>query len=95
MKSQRERTPSIREWADCEEHERVSASGLLRPRRADLRVVATFSEDEDEGGQDGWSISNGTCHIAAQTPEGGDWGDEVTVSGVMLMRVNGHGPGGL
>ena len=68
---------------------------LYTTGRVDLRVVATFSEDEDDGGQDGWSISNGTYHIAAQTPEGGDWGDEVTVSGVMLMRVNGQGPGGL
>ena len=68
---------------------------LYTTGRVDLRVVATFSEDEDEGGREGWSISNGTYHIAAQTPEGGDWGDEVTVSGVMLMRVNGHGPGGL
>ena len=68
MKSLRERTPAIREWADCE---------------------------EDEGGEDGWSISNGNYHVSAQTPEDGDLGDEVTVSGVMLMRVNGHGPGGL
>ena len=68
---------------------------LYTTGRVDLRVVATFSEDEDDGGQDGWSISNGTYHIAAQTPEGGNWGDEVTVSGVMLMRVNGQGPGGL
>ena len=68
---------------------------LYTTGRVDLRVVATFSEDEDEGGRDGWSISNGTYHIAAQTPDGGDWGDEVTVSGVMLMRVNGQGPGGL
>ena len=68
---------------------------LYTTGRVDLRVVSTFSEDEDEGGQNGWSISNGTYHIAAQTPEGGDWGDEVTVSGVMLMRVNGQGPGGL
>ena len=50
--------------------------------------------EEDEGGQEGCSISNGTYDIAAQTPEGGDW-VEVTVSGVMLMRVNGQGPGGL
>ena len=68
---------------------------LYTTGRVDLRVVATYSEDEDNGGQDGWSISNGTYHIAAQTPEGGDWGDEVTVSGVMLIRVNGQGPGGL
>ena len=68
---------------------------LYTTGRVDLRVVATFSEDEDTGGLDGWSIANGTYDIAAQTPEGGDWGDEVTVSGVMLMRVNGHGPGGL
>ena len=68
---------------------------LYTTGRVDLRVVATYSEDEDEGGQDGWSISNGTYHIAAQTPDDGDWGDEVTVSGVMLMRVNGQGPGGL
>ena len=68
---------------------------LYTTGRVDLRVEATFSEDEDEGGREGWSISNGTYHIAAQTPEGGDWGDEVTVSGVMLMRVNGQGPGGL
>ncbi len=67
---------------------------LYTTGRVDLRVVATFSEDEDDGGQDGWGISNGTYHIAAQTPEGGDW-VEVTVSGVMLMRVNGQGPGGL
>ena len=68
---------------------------LYTTGRVDLRVVATFSEDEDDGGEDGWSISNGTYHIAAQTPDGGDWRDEVTVSGVMLMRVNGQGPGGL
>ena len=67
---------------------------LYTTGRVDLRVVATFSEDEDDGGQDGWSISNGTYHVAAQTPEGGEW-VEVTVSGVMLMRVNGYGPGGL
>ena len=67
---------------------------LYTTGRVDLRVVATFSEDEDDGGLDGWSISNGTYHVAAQTPEGGDW-VEVTVSGVMLMRVNGRGPGGL
>ena len=67
---------------------------LYTTGRVDLRVVATFSEDEDEGGQDGWSISNGTYHVAAQTPAGGEW-VEVTVSGVMLMRVNGYGPGGL
>ena len=67
---------------------------LYTTGRVDLRVVATFSEDEDDGGRDGWSIANGTYHIAAQTPEGGGW-VEVTVSGVMLMRVNGQGPGGL
>ena len=64
---------------------------LYTTGRVDLRVEATFSEDEDEGGEDGWSISNGTYHIAAQTPEGGEW-VEVKVSGVMLMRVNGRGP---
>ncbi len=67
---------------------------LYTTGRVDLRVVATFSEDEDDDGRDGWSISNATYHIAAQTPEGGGW-VEVTVSGVMLMRVNGQGPGGL
>ena len=67
---------------------------LYTTGRVDLRVVATFSEDEDDGGQDDWSIANDTHHIAAQTPEGGDW-VAVTVSGVMLMRVNGQGPGGL
>ena len=68
---------------------------LYTTGRVDLRVVATYSEDEDDGAEDGWSIANVTYDIAAQTPEGGDWGDEVTVSGVMLMRVNGYGPGGL
>ena len=68
---------------------------LYTTGRVDLRVVPTFSEDEDAGGLDGWSIANGTYDIAAQTPEGGDWGDEVTVSGAMLMRLNGQGPGGL
>ena len=67
---------------------------LYTTGRVDLRVVATFSEDEDDGGQDGWSISKVSYHIAAQTPDDGSW-VEVTVSGVMLMRVNGHGPGGL
>ena len=68
---------------------------LYTTGRVDLRVVATYSEDEDDGGLDGWSIANGTYDIAAQTPAGGDWGDEVTVSGAMLMRLNGQGPGGL
>ena len=67
---------------------------LYTTGRVDLRVVATYSEDEDEGGQEGWSISNDSHHVSAQTPEDGDW-VEVTVSGVMLMRVNGYGPGGL
>ena len=67
---------------------------LYTTGRVDLRVVATYSEDEDEGGQEGWSISNDSHHVSAQTPEDGDW-VEVTVSGVMLMRINGYGPGGL
>ena len=62
---------------------------LYTTGQADLRVNATSSEDEDTGGEDGWSISNVTHHIGAQTPEGGDWVEE-TSSGVMLMRVTGQ-----
>ena len=62
---------------------------LYTTGHVDLRVVATFSEDEDTGGEDGWSIADVTYHITQQTPGGGGW-VEVTVSGVMLMRVNGQ-----
>ena len=61
---------------------------LYTTGRVDLRVVATFSVDEDAGGEDGWSISDVTYDILAQTPEGQSW-IEVRVSGVMLMRVIG------
>ena len=61
---------------------------LYTTGRVDLRVVATFSVDEDAGGEDGWSISDVTYHILAQTPEGQSW-IEVRRSGVMLMRVIG------
>ncbi len=61
---------------------------LYTTGRVDLRVVATFSVDEDAGGEDGWSISDVTYDILAQTPEGQSW-IEVRASGVMLMRVIG------
>ncbi len=61
---------------------------LYTTGRVDLRVVATFSKDEDAGGEDGWSISDVSYHILAQTPEGQSW-IEVRRSGVMLMRVIG------
>ena len=62
---------------------------LYTTGRVDLRVVATYSLDEDAGSQDGWSISDLSYDIAAQTPQGGSW-VETTVDGVMLMRVRGH-----
>ena len=62
---------------------------LYTTGQADLRVSATSLEAEDAGGEDGWSISNVTHHINAQTPEGGDWVEE-TSSGVMLLRVTGQ-----
>ena len=62
---------------------------LYTTGKVDLRVVATFSKDEDAGGEDGWSIADVTHHIMAQTPDGGDW-VQVTVSGVMLIRVKGQ-----
>ena len=62
---------------------------LYTTGRVDLRVVATFSEDEDGRDEDGWSIADAAHHVTAQTPEGGDW-VEVTVSGVMLLRVTGQ-----
>ncbi len=62
---------------------------LYTTGKVDLRVVATFSVDEDAGSQDGWVISDVSYHIRAQTPEGGSW-VEVAVSGVMLMRVRGE-----
>ena len=62
---------------------------LYTTGQADLRVNATSSEDEDAGGEDGWSISDVTHRISAQTPEGGDWVEE-TSSGVMLLRVTGQ-----
>ena len=65
---------------------------LYTTGRVDLRVVATYSEDEDDVSEDGWSIADASHHVEAQTPEGGDW-VEVTVSGVMLMRVKGLVPG--
>ena len=61
---------------------------LYTTGRVDLRVVATFSKDEDAGGEDGWSISDVSYHILAQAPEGQSW-IEVRRSGVMLMRVIG------
>ena len=52
-------------------------------------MTVSSSEDEDAGGADGWSISDVSHHVTeAQTPEGGEW-EEVTVSGVMLLRVIG------
>ena len=62
---------------------------LYTTGRVDLRVVCTFSTDEDAGSQDGWSISDASYHISAQTPQGGSW-VEVAVSGVMSMRVTGN-----
>ena len=62
---------------------------LYTTGQADLRVTATSSIDEDAGGEDGWSISNVTHHMNAQTPEDGDWADE-TSGGVMLLRVSGQ-----
>ena len=66
---------------------------LYTTGRVDLRVVATCSEDKDEGGEEGWSIADFTHDIKAQTPEDADWVD-VTDSGGLLMRVNGQRPGG-
>ena len=62
---------------------------LYTTGRVDLRLVATYSKDEDGGGKDGWSIADTSHHIMAQTPADGAWA-EVTVSGVMLMRVKGR-----
>ena len=62
---------------------------LYTTGRVDLRVAATFSPDEDAGSQDGWSISDLSYDIAAQTPQGGSW-VQTTRDGVMLMRVRGH-----
>ena len=62
---------------------------LYTTGRVDLRVVATYSEDEDAGGEEGWSIADVTHDVKAQTPDGGEW-VEVTDSGVMLMRVKGQ-----
>ena len=57
--------------------------------RVDLRVVATYLLDEDADSQGGWSVSDLSYDIKAQTPQGGSW-DATTVDGVMLMRVRGH-----
>ena len=62
---------------------------LYTTSRVDLRVVATYSLDEDAGSQDGWSIADLSYDIKAQTPQGGTW-VETTRDGVMLMRVRGH-----
>ena len=62
---------------------------LYTTGRVDLRVAATYSPDEDAGSQHGWTISDWSYDIAAQTPQGGRW-VETTVDGVMLMRVRGH-----
>ncbi len=61
---------------------------LYTTGRVDLRVVNTFSVDEDAGGEHGWSISDLNHYIRAQTPEGRSWVEE-SVDGIMLMRVNG------
>ena len=62
---------------------------LYTTGRVDLRVAATFSTDEDPGGQNGWSIADTSYEISAQTPQGGNWVEE-PVNGVMSMRIKGH-----
>ena len=61
---------------------------LYTTGRVDLRVVNTFSVDEDAVSEHGWSISDINYYITAQTPKGRswikEWGD-----GIMLMRVIG------
>ena len=62
---------------------------LYTTGKVDMRVVATYSKEEDAGGADGWSIADVSHHVTqAQTPEDGVW-EKVTVSGVMLLRVIG------
>ena len=62
---------------------------LYTTGRVDLRVAATFSTDEDPGGQNGWSIADTSYEISAQTPQDGNWVEE-PVNGVMSMRIKGH-----
>lgn len=54
-------------------------------------MAATFSTDEDPGGQNGWSIADTSYEISAQTPQGGNWVEE-PVNGVMSMRIKGNQP---
>ena len=61
---------------------------LYTTGRVDLRVVATFSLNEDAWSEDGWRIADRSYSIRAQTPEGGSWVGE-SVSGVMLIRLDG------
>ena len=61
---------------------------LYTTGRVDLRVVATFSEDEDVIGQDGWRIADIGYYVSAQTPEDVSWIAERHM-GVMKIRING------
>ena len=61
---------------------------LYTTGRVDLRVVATFSEDEDAIGQDGWRIADIGYYVSAQTPDDGSWIAERHM-GVMKIRING------
>ena len=63
---------------------------LYTTGRVDLRVVGTFSVEQDAWSEPGWRFANGYYYISAQTPEGGSWVREsAAADGVMLIRLDG------
>ncbi len=64
---------------------------LYTTGRVDLRVVGTYSTAEDTGNRDGWSISDVSYYISAQTPESGAWMKDAA-EGVIVIRINGRDP---